>query len=91
MQFFELLQRRIGFLPLEEYLTRYPHTDPSIFSPEAGRMAMAMAEKWQSIDPSSSTEANIVFVKNMGTGWDANDVKKVMMRELTKVPRGVEV
>lgn len=83
------MQRKIGFLPLDEYLGRYPQTNPLIFGPNAGRIAKTMAELWHSID--GSGEPGVVFVRHIGTGWDAEDVRDMLEKTLMKVPRGVEV
>lgn len=88
LKLFELIQRKHGFLPLQEYVARYPHTDPTIFSPSSSRIARVMLERWQYID--KSTEGNFVFVKYIGTGWGSEDLKKYMAKELLKVPRGVD-
>ena len=38
----ETLKRRLGFIPIEEYLTRYPDTTRRMFSAEASSIARSV-------------------------------------------------
>lgn len=83
------MQRKLGFLPLEEYIDRYPHIDPKIFGTGSGRIANHMFNRWSQLD--GTGEQSVVFVKNIGSGWTAEDVQNVLGSRLGKMPRSVQV
>ncbi|EIM92444.1 uncharacterized protein STEHIDRAFT_164724 [Stereum hirsutum FP-91666 SS1] len=89
VKLFELIQRKCGFLPLDEYLGRHPHINPAIFGPDSGRIASHMFKRWSNID--GSGQQSVIFAKSLGTGWNAEDVKHLMQKELMKMPRGVQI
>lgn len=82
---YELMERRAGMLRLDEYISRNPGVDPTIFSPENSRIATHLTQRNPG-DPAIS-----VFVKHLGDRIKVEGVVNVMKRELAKIPKNVEV
>lgn len=82
---YELMERRAGMLNLDEYISRNPRVDPSIFSPETSRIATHLTQRIPG-DPAIS-----IFVKHLGERIKVEGVENVMKRELAKIPKNVEV
>lgn len=82
----ELIQRRLGFLPVDEYLIRHPDLDSSIFGPHSGNVAASIASK-PSVD---GVEGLPVFVRHLGSDIKLENLKKMMEMELAKTPKSVD-
>lgn len=83
----ELLQRRIGFLTVDDYVAQHPETHRSMFSANSGNIAQATDER-TSVDGHDTMD---ILVRHLGSGISLQSLKKVVERELSKKPRSGSV
>ncbi|KAA1476421.1 hypothetical protein DENSPDRAFT_807174 [Dentipellis sp. KUC8613] len=82
MRLVETLERRLGFMPLEEYLTRYPGTTRAMFSPQAARMATLVDAR----DTGDGRDMAVV-AKFLGGCLSLEAMDKVREAHLVRKPR----
>lgn len=80
----ELLQRRIGFLPVDEYIAQHPETQRAMFSANSGNIVKA-TDKRVSVDGHDTME---ILVRHLGSSISIQGLRKVVERELSKKSSG---
>lgn len=73
-------------LPVDEYVSRYPNIDRTIFGPNSGNVAKTISQR-ASVD---GYEGLNVFVRHLGNDIKVENLKKMMTMELAKIPKHVE-
>ncbi|THH13548.1 hypothetical protein EW146_g6681 [Bondarzewia mesenterica] len=81
----ETLERRLGFIPLEEYLTRYPGTTRHMFSAEATSWARAV-----NMRPTIDGKELSVLVRYLGKAITREGLERLKAGHLNKKPRMLE-
>lgn len=80
----ETLKRRLGFIPIEEYLTRYPDTTRRMFSAEASSIARSVDRRLV-VDEELS-----VMARYLGKAITLEGLERMRARHLNKTPRIME-
>lgn len=83
----ELLQRRIGFSSVDDYIAQHPEAQRSMFSANSGNIAKATNAR-ASVDGHDTMD---ILVRHLGPGISVQGLRKVVERELSKKPRGGDI